>query len=161
MPPALLRLAHPLVRIAHRLFTAFWFVTRPQTEGAHAIALDRQGRVILVRLSYADGWRLPGGGVGRGEDRKTAILRELREEIGLVTHSRLTMLGDFADRPNFRADNATLFLVEDVGHAFRPSLEVVEARAFSPGALPADLAPITRRLLARWQQADSAGTRPF
>lgn len=154
MPPALLRLLHPLVRLGHRLFTCLWFVTRPRTEGAHAIALDLDGCVILVRLSYAEGWRLPGGGVGRGEDRAATMLRELREEIGLVSHQRLTALGDFADRPNFRADTSTLFLVEGVRHAFRPSLEVVEARAFSPDALPADLAPITRRLLALWREID-------
>jgi 8-oxo-dGTP pyrophosphatase MutT (NUDIX family) len=152
VPPILLRLIHPLARTGHRLLSLVWFVTRPKTVGAHAIPLDAQGRVILVRLSYASGWRLPGGGVKPDEDRAEAILRELREEIGLVAHSRLTPVGDFEHRPNFCADHATLFLVEGVEHRFRPSLEVADARPFPLDALPDDLPPITLRLLAMWRE---------
>jgi len=133
--------------------SALWFVTRPASEGVHAIPLDREGRVILVRLSYAAGWRLPGGGVGPREDRAAAILRELREEIGMTGHGPLTPVGDFEHRPDFRRDSATLFVVEGVRHRFAPSLEVADARAFPPDELPEDLPPITRQLLALWRGA--------
>ena len=150
LPPWLVRLLHPLVHAAHRAMAAIWFATRPATTGVHAIPIDEQGRLILVRLSYAKGWRLPGGGVGAGEDRTAAVLRELREEIGMTAHGRVAAIGDFEHRPDFRRDSATLFLVEGVHHRFRPSLEVAEARAFPRHALPADLPPVTRRLLALW-----------
>jgi 8-oxo-dGTP pyrophosphatase MutT (NUDIX family) len=54
--------------------------------GAHAVPISRGGKVILVKLTYAGGWRLPGGAVRRGEDPVKAVERELREEIGMVEH---------------------------------------------------------------------------
>jgi len=40
--------------------------------------------VVLVGQSYAAGWHLPGGGVQRGEPPTKAVLRELKEELGLT-----------------------------------------------------------------------------
>ena len=58
----------------------------PVALGACAL-VAREGRVLLVRHSYVRGWLLPGGGVGRGEAPADAIVRELREEIGLARSS--------------------------------------------------------------------------
>ena len=55
---------------------------RPRTFGAHALALTPERKIVLVKLRYAPGWRLPGGGRGEHEDPRDAVLRELREEIG-------------------------------------------------------------------------------
>lgn len=50
---------------------AAWFVTRPKAVGVHGIAITPQGKVILVVLSYAHGWRLPGEG-----GRRTKIAKQ-------------------------------------------------------------------------------------
>ena len=47
---------------AYQLLRAGWFVRRPRTFGAHALALTPERKLILVKLRYASGWRLPGGG---------------------------------------------------------------------------------------------------
>ena len=52
---------------AHKLLRATWFVRRPRTYGAHAIALTPKRKLILVKLRYAPGWRVPGGGRKDGE----------------------------------------------------------------------------------------------
>lgn len=48
----------------------------------------RDGRILLSRLasriSQEPLWNLPGGGVEHGEDPRVAVLREIREETGLV-----------------------------------------------------------------------------
>ena len=44
--------------------------------------------MILVKLRYAPGWRLPGGGRADDEDPCEAALRELREEIGMTAHGK-------------------------------------------------------------------------
>lgn len=43
----------------------------------------RDGKVLFVMESEAEGWSLPGGGIDYGEDIQTALARELSEEIGI------------------------------------------------------------------------------
>lgn len=132
--------------------TIGWFVTRPQTRGVRAIALTPEGQVVLVRHSYLEGWHLPGGGHEPGETAEQAVLRELREEIGMVSHGPVRLLGTLQHRPNFRRDTVTLAVVEQVAFTFRPSLEIVEAAAFAPDALPPGITAGTGRRLAEWRQ---------
>ena len=68
-----------------------WFVRRPRTFGAHGLALTPEGSVVLVKLRYAPGWRLPGGGRRpHGGSARRPVLRELREEIGMISHGAVT-----------------------------------------------------------------------
>lgn len=147
MTGLLRRLIHAAVGTAYNLRKAGWLVSRPQTRGAHAVAFTPDRRLVLVKLSYARGWRLPGGGVERGEQPERAVVRELQEEIGMISHGEVKMVAEFQHRPDFKRDTSTLFVVEDVRYEPRWSLEVKEVSEFAADALPADIAPITRRLL--------------
>ena len=103
-----------LLTAIHSLLKLSWFVRRPRTFGAHALALTPQDKVVLVRLRYAPGWRLPGGGRGENEDPRDAVLRELREEIGLVSHGEIQLAAELEERPDFKRDLAALLVVRDV-----------------------------------------------
>lgn len=71
------------LRIAHGLRKRWWRWRRPRVTGCCVIALDSDGRVLLVRHSYGQrSWTLPGGALGRGEDPAQGARRELREEVG-------------------------------------------------------------------------------
>ena len=148
MKQLLQRLLHRLVHRFQRGRRLLWFFTRPRTEGAHAIPVTPDGKIVLVTLSYARGWRLPGGGVKRGEDPEAAALRELREEIGMTAHGAVEKVTVFTHRPDFRQAVGSLFLVRDVTYRPRWSLEIKSVRAFGLDALPPDMPGITRRLLA-------------
>jgi len=125
----------------HRLLRLAWFVRRPRTFGAHALALTPEGKVILVRLRYAPGWRLPGGGRGEHEDPRNAVLRELREEIGLISHGAVQLATEFEEQPDFKRDLASLLVVRDVRYRPRWSWEVEQVIEAPLDDLPAGLSP--------------------
>ena len=140
-------LLHRTVYVFQRLRSAMWFVTRPNTFGVHAVPITPSGNIVLVKLSYARGWRLPGGGRKAGEAAEVAMLRELREEIGLISCGSLRAVTQFEHRPDFRKDQSHLFVAQGVVYRPRWSLEIKAVREFAIGNLPSDTAPITRRLL--------------
>ena len=124
----------------HRLRLAWWRLRGRRGRGALAVPLTPEGKLVLVRLTYTGGWRLPGGGIGRGEDARTAALRELSEEIGMTAHGKVVCVD--------RMRSATLFLVRDVVYAPRRSFEIEEVAEFAPAALPEAATSITRRCVA-------------
>ena len=65
-----------------------------RVEGAHVLAVDDEGRVLVVRTTYlGPGWMLPGGRVEHGETPHAAAARETREETGLeVVVERLLLV---------------------------------------------------------------------
>ena len=131
-----------LATALHSLLKLRWLVQRPRTFGAHALALTPDGKVILVRLRYAPGWRLPGGGRGEHEDPREAVLRELREEIGMTAHGEVTLAAELEERPDFKRDLAALLVVRDV--RYRPkrwSWEVEAVTEAALDALPRDVSP--------------------
>jgi 8-oxo-dGTP diphosphatase len=70
--------------------------------------LIREGMVLLAkrsprRKSYADLWSFPGGHVEKDESLEEALVRELREEVGVLP-TRYTHLGSIAD-PNATPDD--------------------------------------------------------
>jgi 8-oxo-dGTP pyrophosphatase MutT (NUDIX family) len=58
-----------------------WPFPRPAAKAL----VERDGRHLLVRQDVGDGyeWVLPGGGVESGESAREAVVREVREEVGL------------------------------------------------------------------------------
>ena len=134
---------------SHQLLKLGWFVRRPRTFGAHALALTPERKLILVKLRYASGWRLPGGGRDASEDPRHAVLRELREEIGMTSHGRVRLACELELDTDFKRDIASLLVVEDVRYrAPRWSWEVERIVEAGIDDLPRGLAPITARWLA-------------
>jgi 8-oxo-dGTP pyrophosphatase MutT (NUDIX family) len=146
------RFADPLLRAVltagHQLLKTGWFARRPRTYGAHALALTSERKAILVKLRYARGWRLPGGGRAPDEDPSDAVLRELREEIGMTSHGAVRIAAELEQPVNFKRDLASLLIVEDVRYAPRWSWEVERIIEAPLDQLPDDIAPIAREWIA-------------
>jgi len=131
----------------HNLLVAKWFFRRPRTFGAHAVALTPDGRVVLVRLWYAPGWRLPGGGRSPNEPAVGAALRELEEEIGMTSHGEAVLACELEESVDFKRDLSSLVIVRDVEFSPRRwNWEVEQVAEFPLHALPADVSAQT----ARW-----------
>ena len=135
------RLLRAPLTAAHAVLKLFWWARRPRTFGAHALALTPEGKLILVKLRYAPGWRLPGGGFGPNEEPRDAVLRELREEIGMVSHGSVRLAAELEEDADFKRDLAALLIVEGVIYRPRWSWEVEQVVEASPDDLPPDISP--------------------
>lgn len=62
-------------------------VTPSYSVGAICFTERSDGRILLVRQSYKDGWGAPGGLLKRGEAPETGAIREVFEEVGLAVES--------------------------------------------------------------------------
>jgi len=107
----------------------------------------RDNKVLLVRHSYVRGWLLPGGGVGRAEPPAEAILRELKEEIGLVRSSPPQFVGLYSRRTGWVTNVIALYRVDDAEFSFRPNFEIREVQFADPVAPPDGTPPSVRRRL--------------
>jgi ADP-ribose pyrophosphatase YjhB (NUDIX family) len=126
------RLPDPVGEWVARLLTPSYAV------GTSPFVSRADGRVLLVRHSYKDGWSTPGGFVDRHERAEDGAVREVWEETGL----RIELLGE----PAVVVDHVVRH-VEFVVRArplddadadlVRPtSPEIVEARWFDPEDMP-------------------------
>ena len=122
-------------------------ILSPVALGAMALA-EHQGKIVLVRQSYTSGWHLPGGGVERGEPPATAVMRELREEIGLTSSALPELFGVYTRRLGLATNVNVLYRVRDAQFDFKPTLEIRELMLADPVAPPPDTASGVRRRLA-------------
>ena len=121
------------------LFFAFSRATRGMTLGVRSVAVDGEGRIMLVKHTYLEGWWLPGGGVDRGEAIGDAAARELLEETGLRATVPGRLVSVHSNERFFRGDHVLVyrfdaFEVGDLSHRG----EIAEIGWFRPDDLPAD-----------------------
>ena len=130
-------------------FFAWSRMSRGMTLGVRGVVTDGEGRVLLVKHTYLAGWWLPGGGVDRGETTQTAVVRELREEAGVIARSAPRLVSIHLNERFFRGDHVLIFAVDDYDLTERTSHgEIAEIGWFSPEALPEDAHRSTRARLA-------------
>lgn len=109
--------------------------------------VEQGGRIVLVRHSYASGWLFPGGAVEFGEVPADAIIRELREEIGLSQSAPPQLLGVFVRRHALTTNLILLYRVRDAVFRFEPSLEIRAITLADPANPPPGTGPaVVRRL---------------
>lgn len=137
-----------------RLYMTLRGLASPVALGVTGLVTDTQGRVLLVRQSYMPGWRLPGGGVDRGEPPEAALRRELAEEVGLAGGT-VTLQGIYSRRAGWVTNVILLYRIDGAAVHFRPNWEVREMLFADPHRPPADTAPGTARRLAEF-----CGTAP-
>ena len=107
-----------LSRIMIGLLLSAKAVLNPVAFGVAGLILDAQGRVLLVRQTYMTGWRIPGGGIDRGETPEAALRRELKEEIGL-SGGEARLFGLYSRKVWWLTHITALYLIEGATVNFR------------------------------------------
>lgn len=119
--------------------TVLGIIFRHPVTGATIIPVLPDGRIVLVRRRDTGKWGLPGGMVDWGEDIPTTAYRELIEETGLELLKIHRLVGVYSapDRDP-RIHSISIVMEAAVGGTpkVRDTLEISEAQAFAPTALP-------------------------
>jgi 8-oxo-dGTP diphosphatase len=96
-----------------------------------AVLRDGDGRVLAARRSAPPGWELPGGKVEPGETEPAALIRELREELGVAVEVGARVGPDVPILPNLLLRAWTAVLTDGEPAA----LEHAELRWLAPEEL--------------------------
>ena len=144
---AIRRPFEPLIR---RALHTYWRFSRGLTVGVRAAVFDGEGRVFLVKHSYAPGWHLPGGGVEVGETLVAALTRELLEEGNIELIEAPVFHSIHFNRRVSRRDHVALYVVRSFRQVAppQPNYEIVAHGFFATDSLPFDTSRATRERLA-------------
>jgi 8-oxo-dGTP pyrophosphatase MutT (NUDIX family) len=124
-------------------------IYKHMTIGARCVVIV-DGRVLLVRHSYAAGWQFPGGGVDPGETVEEAARREVLEETGYAVDGPVTLMGVYHSQNYTNRDHVVLFVARGAIKVrdFVANREIAEMGWFAIDAPPADVSPATARRIA-------------
>lgn len=119
----------------------------PVAFGVCALVDNEAGHILLVRHSYQKGWHLPGGGVDAAEPPAAAILRELKEEVGLLRSEPPEFVGLFTRKIGWVTNVIALYRVKGAAIDFKPNFEIREIQWADPANPPAGTVGGARRRL--------------
>lgn len=124
------------------------FLLGLKTLGARAIVLNTDAKVLLVKHTYQPHWYIPGGGVNKGETVKDALIRELKEEVGLtVNEDEPVLFGIYYHTYMNVPDYPVIYVVKNYSESAVDSGEIENIGWFSYEALPEMISPGTKRRL--------------
>ncbi len=114
---------------------------RPRTRVVAAVVWD--GPRLLLTQRPPGGplgllWEFPGGKVERGETPEAALVREVREELGVRAEARETLAVHAHDYPHGASVEVTFIRCTLSGRAFTCSRAVHAWRWIEPGRIDVD-----------------------
>jgi len=142
-------------------FTAMLDSTLPTKRAiAQGLLRSGSGHVLLCELVYKREWDLPGGVVDRHESPAACVVREVREELGLVVSAGPLLAVNWLPALHGWAD-ATVF-VFDLGtvdpavieRAHLQQREIRDVHWTGPSDWPGHVAPYNERLLTALHRQD-------
>jgi 8-oxo-dGTP pyrophosphatase MutT (NUDIX family) len=146
-----------ILNIVHDLRVIWWRRANRPTRDCRAVAIDGEGRVLLVLHSYGNyGWMAPGGKPDRGEDPVAAATRELFEETGVVLVRGIEVM-----HPDPGAHRCNHVVVGEArGEPKADGREILEARFCKLEALPEPVSERREEQLRGWITRYRELTRP-
>jgi len=110
----------------------------PFVIGIFALIFQGREHVLLGRRRDYDVWNLPGGGLRQGEAVAEGIVREVKEETGLIVDVE-RLVGVYS-KP-YKNEVVLTFVCHRMSGELRPTEEATEWRYFSVDELPRNLLP--------------------
>jgi 8-oxo-dGTP pyrophosphatase MutT (NUDIX family) len=137
-------------RVAYHLLRCAWFFIRPSVQGVN-VAIWIHEKVLLVKPSYKREYAMPGGYIKRGEDKRSAAMREVSEELNLsIPRDGLTCVNTYLNTHEYKRDTTTIFEIrlQAPPPIVLDQREIVQSRWVSPEeAFKLELPPSIRAYL--------------
>ena len=130
--------------------------------GAGCLFFDAEGRILLVKPNYKEGWEIPGGVVEADESPRLSAQRETLEEIGLECQIGRLLVIDYSDKVGDKSES--LMFIFDGGVLSQDEIESIVLQAeeldefifVEVDELPAPMnSTLARRVRAAWQQREN------
>ena len=146
-----MKLINAVFYVATRIIKKFQLWLGLNTLGARAIVLNTTGQVLLVKHTYEPYWYLPGGGVKKAESPKAALIRELKEETGLIVAPEEPLLfGIYYHTYLGVNDYPVIYIVKHYSSSSFYSREIEQVDWFHYDELPEMVSPGTKRRLMEY-----------
>lgn len=116
-----------------------------RTNGARAIIINERGEILLVLHTYISGWHFPGGGVDKGESPREAIIREVREEAGIIVKETPCIFDCYYHKIAGVDDIVSLYIIRHFECQNFKSPEILETKWFSLDQLPINISSASKR----------------
>lgn len=123
-----------IYKIAHTLLSLYWKIFKPETFGVKVMILNnKKTKILLIKNSYGlvDYWQMVGGGYKPKKENSTnAVLREVREELGIEI-SEIYFLNMYENLSEGKKDKVNIYMTkisEDM--EFKKSPEINEVKWF-------------------------------
>ncbi len=102
----------------------------------------------MIRNTYGrKHWTFPGGGMKKGELPEIAVLREVREEVGISLGS-IKRIGEYKNNKEYKRDTVYCFYASiQKPEFFIDSSEILEAKWFAFSVIPNFRSPAVGKIL--------------
>ncbi len=124
------------------------------TIGVKALIINQKQEVLLVEHTYMSGWHLPGGGVDQGESPKAAIIREVKEETGIIVKEEPSLFAIYSHKILGANDYPMVYIIKEfaIQQDAKLSQEIKHARWFEVNSLPPETTESTRQRIQEYLQ---------
>lgn len=112
----------------------YWTITKSKSSRARAIILNKdKSKILLVKNITLKEFHLPGGGIEKNEIGENAIIREIKEELGMNI-TTLYKLGKYLYKGTHK--HVEIFITQTDSESFVMQWELDDAKWFTFNNLP-------------------------
>jgi len=134
-----------LYKIGYLVIKSYWFFRRPTTTGVRCI-VTYNNQILLIEHTYGSSLLTTvGGGVKKGESLEKAIVREVKEEVGLALKD-IEQVGSILHEKEFKNDTIHVFsAVARTAEIIIDPNEIKRAEWFELNNLPSNTSPLFKK----------------